>query len=871
MVQSIESAPSRVSGTGRIPPHNIEAEESLLGSMLLSRDAIVDAIEVKVAASDFYKPAYGHIFDAVVDLYGQGEQVDPVTLAEELRRKNLLDAMGGKATLLQLQAATPSSANAGQYASIVAELALLRRLIAVAGEISEEAYSAPEDVGQTLDHAEALVFEVADRRVADSEVKIGDSLALTLDQLEQLYGREDTLTGVPTGYTDLDNLLLGLQPSNLIVVAARPGMGKCVAWDTPIVDPATGAMRTAAELYRLGTLGAPVDVLSLGDDWKLHRTPASAFVDDGIRPVHRVRLRSGREVRTTLAHPFLTARGWRPLAEVAKGDRIAVPREVAVFGRDAMAESEVVLLACLVGGGNVTSSPARVSTRSPEVLTEITAHAATLGVEVLAAGGDGHCFAAPSDGPDPVVDLLRRHDAWGKSAHDKTMPGAIYRLPRVQLANFLSRLFADGGSTSIDRYGNGGFTYRSASESLSRSVQHLLLRFGVIACLRRSEGQERPRATRTYEIQITHSESLRRFCNEIGIFGGEIAVARLHDLVSQQTANPDHDTIPAELWSGVLAERGAHAPSSVAGSTGRPHDNDRSPGSPSPSRETIAVLADQLGSEELRHLAESDVWWDEIIEIEFDGNEQVYDLTVPVGHNFVAADVLVHNTAFALGAAANVAVVEQRPVLFFSMEMGHLELTKRLLAAEARVDLRKLQTGNIPDNEWSMISHAVGRLAAAPLFIDDNPHCTIMEMRAKARRTRAREGDLGLIVIDYLQLMSSPHRVESRQVEVSDFSRGLKILARELDTPVMALSQLNRQLEYRADKRPMLADLRETGSIEQDADVVMFVYRDEVYNPESEHQGMAEIIVAKHRNGPSGNERLAFFGARTKFENMARE
>jgi replicative DNA helicase len=454
VVQSIESAPSRVSGPGRIPPHNIEAEESLLGAMLLSRDAIVDAIEVKVEASDFYKPAYGHIYDAVVELYGQGEPVDPITLAEELRRKSLLDALGGKATLLQLQAATPSSANAGQYASIVAELALLRRLIAVAGEISEEAYSAPEDVAQTLDRAESLVFEVADRRVADSEVKIADSLHATLDQLEQLYGREDTLTGVPTGYTDVDNLLLGLQPSNLIVVAARPGMGK---------------------------------------------------------------------------------------------------------------------------------------------------------------------------------------------------------------------------------------------------------------------------------------------------------------------------------------------------------------------------------------------------------------------------------TAFALGAAANVAVVEQRPVLFFSMEMGHLELTKRLLAAEARVDLRRLQTGNIPENEWSMISHAVGRLAAAPLFIDDNPHCTIMEMRAKARRMRAREGDLGLIVIDYLQLMSSPHRVESRQVEVSDFSRGLKILARELDTPVMALSQLNRQLEYRADKRPMLADLRETGSIEQDADVVMFVYRDEVYNPESEQQGMAEIIVAKHRNGPSGSERLAFFGSRTKFENMARE
>jgi replicative DNA helicase len=146
-----------------------------------------------------------------------------------------------------------------------------------------------------------------------------------------------------------------------------------------------------------------------------------------------------------------------------------------------------------------------------------------------------------------------------------------------------------------------------------------------------------------------------------------------------------------------------------------------------------------------------------------------------------------------------------------------------------------------------------------------------MEMRAKARRTRARFGDLGLIVVDYLQLMSSSKRVESRQIEVSEMSRGLKILARELDTPVLCLSQLNRQLEYRQDKRPMLADLRESGSIEQDADVVIFIYRDEYYNPESDQRGMAEIIVSKHRNGPTGATRLAFRDQYTQFANLARE
>ncbi len=239
----------------------------------------------------------------------------------------------------------------------------------------------------------------------------------------------------------------------------------------------------------------------------------------------------------------------------------------------------------------------------------------------------------------------------------------------------------------------------------------------------------------------------------------------------------------------------------------------------------------------------------------------------------VAARPAMGKTSFALGAATNVAVAVQRPVMFFSMEMGNLELTKRLLASEARVEAKRLWTGNLPESDWTRLSHAVGRLAEAPLFIDDNPHCTVMEMRAKARRIRARHGDLGLIVVDYIQLMStsSPRQAESRQVEVAEISRGLKILARELDCPVMALSQLNRQVEYRQDKRPMLADLRESGGLEQDADVVCFIYRDEVYNPESDQRGQAEIIVSKHRNGPTGLARLAFNERFTKFDNMARD
>ena len=202
--------------------------------------------------------------------------------------------------------------------------------------------------------------------------------------------------------------------------------------------------------------------------------------------------------------------------------------------------------------------------------------------------------------------------------------------------------------------------------------------------------------------------------------------------------------------------------------------------------------------------------------------------------------------------------------------MSHLDLTQRLLCSEARVDASRMRNGRLHADDWPKITGAVGHLAEAPLWIDDNPHLTVMEIRGKARRVKARQGDLGLIIIDYLQLMSGRNSAENRQVEVAEISRGLKILARELEVPVVALSQLSRNLEQRADKRPMLSDLRESGSLEQDADVVMFLYRDEYYNPDSPDRGTAEVIVAKHRSGPVGTERLAFLDHYTKFANMAR-
>ncbi len=234
----------------------------------------------------------------------------------------------------------------------------------------------------------------------------------------------------------------------------------------------------------------------------------------------------------------------------------------------------------------------------------------------------------------------------------------------------------------------------------------------------------------------------------------------------------------------------------------------------------------------------------------------------------LAARPSMGKTAFALNIARNVAVDQGKGVAIFSLEMSKIEIVNRIMCAEARVDMWRVRRSAIEANEWSRLAAGCTSLHTAPVFIDDTPSLTLMEMRAKARRLKARQKNLGLIIVDYLQLMMGDLSAENRQQELSRISRGLKILARELEVPVLALSQLSRQVEQRAGNRPVLSDLRESGALEQDADVVMFIYRDEVYNKESPDKGTAEIIVGKQRNGPIGDRKLAFVPNYARFADL---
>ena len=285
----------------------------------------------------------------------------------------------------------------------------------------------------------------------------------------------------------------------------------------------------------------------------------------------------------------------------------------------------------------------------------------------------------------------------------------------------------------------------------------------------------------------------------------------------------------------------------------------------------MQAMARALNAQRVEQLSESDVHWDEIVAIEAAGNKQVYDLTIPETHNFVANDICVHNTTFAMNISQHAAINNKIPVAIFSLETSKEQLVQRILCSEARVDNSKLRTGYLADEDWRKLARAMGSLSEAPIFIDDSATLSVMEMRAKARKLKAEHG-LGLIVIDYIQLVHSFKRTENRTQELSEIARGIKSLAKELDLPIIAISQLSRAVETMGSKRPMLSHLRESGEIEQVSDLVAFLYREDYYDAEKAQkdnkENVCELIIAKHRNGPIGSVELYFHKEFSRFANL---
>ena len=903
-------------------PANLEAERAVLGSLLIDPDAIIKVANF-LRVEDFFRERHGWLFDVMMTLHERREPLDFVTVVDELERRGQLEEIGGPAYITDLIGGTPTSINVDFYARIVERTALLRRLISAAGQIAELAYDESQEVGEVIDRAETLIFGVSEARIHRDLMPIRAIMGNVVDRIDFLTRNKDTLMGVPTGFTMLDRLLGGMQKSDLIILAARPAMGKCVTADTLLVDPQTGERHTIADLVARRS----ARLLTLDDSFRLRASSACDFVDDGIKPVYRVKTALGREVKVTLSHPFLTIQGWRPLHDLGVGDRIGVPRQLPVFGDEEPADAQVKALAYLLADGCVTytcpqftnsnqrlrddfadavtqfpGTRVRVETgrgtRTPTVCvasddtfvrgqryqfaaylrSHIHEHrgaaarlAKGIGVSPASITHWSQGKSAPSMENLTKLSLLLdvplttlapsgpatiRHNApnslriwlesigvWGKAAGEKCVPELIFRAARPKVALFLNRLFACDGSVYVLSTGQAGLSYSTISKKLARDVQHLLLRFGVLAKLRTrlvKYGGERRLA---YELRVLDAASIERFCVEIGAFGKEDKVARVREQVERGQRQTNLDTIPVEAWQAVRSAKGDRSWHSMFDAMGLPSSSNLHVGKRSLGRERLGLIADALRSQELKNLAQGDIYWDSITAIECLGEQQVYDLTVDETHNFVADDILVHNTSLAINVAQNAAKRYNARVAIFSLEMSNEQLAQRLLSMETGIDSHRLRLGQLHEEEWPILLEAANVLAGTNIFIDDTPAASVNEIRTKCRRLYAEHG-LDMVLIDYMQLMSGQSgggRNENRQQEISYISRSLKSLARELNVPVIALSQLSRAVESRSDKRPMLSDLRESGCLAGDTPI--YLPDEGITLPISELAGRPETAV----------------------------
>jgi replicative DNA helicase len=885
----------------RIPPQNLEAEQGVLGSMLLDRDAIARAVE-GLRPEDFYRDAHRVIFTAMIELFERGEPVDLITVTNRLTGMGKIEDIGGATYLASLPNVVPTAANVDYYASIVLEKSMLRALISAGTHIASIGYDAADDVEALIDQAEKLVFGIASRRNTQDFQPIKEILKESFERIDKRYQEKGTVTGIATGFTDLDMLTSGLQPADMAIVAARPSVGKCLSYDSEIVLE-DGSIATIEELYRR----RDARLLTLCTDRKLRWTRPSAFVHDGIKPVFRVTTRLGRTVECTASHPFLTLQGWLPLAALNVSDRIAVPRKIGVFGNSSLRECEIKLLAYLIGDGALTGGNVTFTNGNQRMVEDFSKAVRELGMVSVRRERDrsGHpsrgktvpredgfdrpgvtprtppstmaprgLFLARRNAKNPVMRMLIRHGLWGKGAGQKTIPPSIFTLPRAQLALFLNRLSATDGWASSNRDGKiARIGYTPVSARLARQVQHLLLRFGVISSLKRRSALYRGSRREAWQLQITDPASIQTFADEIGIFSKEQQLARAVATAGARQRRPNPDGIPAGIRRAIAGTKGTMSWASPARRASFAGASNIHVGQRGSSRGRLPVVANVVNEGELHAPAGSEIYWDEIATIEPIGRKHVYDLTIPETHNFVANDICVHNTTFALNIAQHASLVDKTPVAIFSLETSKEQLVQRILCSEAQVDNSKLRTGFLADEDWRKLARAMGELSEAPIYIDDSATLSVIEMRAKARKLRAEHG-LGLIVIDYIQMIQSYKRAENRTQELSEIARSIKSLAKELDVPIIAISQLSRAVEALGQKRPMLSHLRESGELEQVADLVAFLYREDYYDAEKAQkenkENICEVIIAKHRNGPIGTVELYFHKEYSRFANLER-
>ncbi|WP_347877036.1 replicative DNA helicase [Micromonospora sp. KC606] len=786
----------------KTPPQDVAAEQCVLGGMLLSKDAIADVVEI-LKTNDFYRPIHATIFETILDIYGRGEPADAITVAAALADSGDLARVGGAPYLHTLIASVPTAANAAYYARIVGERAVLRRLVEAGTKIVQLGYGTANggsrDVDDIVDLAQQAVYEVTEKRVSEDFAVLADMLQPTLDEIEAVGAQGGVMTGVPTGFTDLDRLLNGLHPGQLIIVAGRPGLGKALALDTPLPTP--DGWTTMGEV----TVG---DQLLSADGTPTTVTAAFDVMHD--RPCYEVEFSDGSVIVADAEHLWKTTRAGRRQPEQKvrpdwRESSLARVRAAATaVGGDPRPVTRAQAIGLVGNDGVVTTAEIAATLRTgtdgrlnhavqnclPLQLPERDLPVApyTLGVRL----GDGHTGASRCATADPgLARYVERERHLVGVSGEKHIPQQYLRASEAQRRALLAGLMDTDGTVAP----TGSLQYTSTSRRLAEGVRELIVSLG-------------------YRCTVTENP-----------VGGRTA--------GSSTAYTLTFSTPDTVFRSAR-KRSAHTAHHRTTSDVR-----------TPSRYVVDVRP--VASVPVRCVT-------------VDNAEHLY----LAGRSMIPT----HNSTASMDFARNAAIRANQAAAIFSLEMSKVEIVMRLLSAEARVPLHVLRSGQLSDDDWTKLARCMGEISEAPLFVDDTPSMNLMEIRAKARRLKQKH-DLRMIVVDYLQLMTSPKRTESRQQEVADLSRGLKLLAKEVECPVIAVSQLNRGPEQRTDKRPQLSDLRESGSIEQDADVVILLHRDDYYDKESPRAGEADFIVAKHRNGPTDSVTVAAQLHLSRFVDMA--
>ena len=729
----------------KLPPHSLEAEQSVLGGLMLDNDA-ADRIGDVVNADDFYSDAHRIVYRHITQLITDGKPADVVTVSEALASTQKLDYVGGLAYLGALAQNVPTAANIRHYANIVRERSILRQLAATATEIAESAFNPlGRNAKMVLDEAEAKVLHIAEQgsRGSQNFQLIGKLLASVVERIELLYNRDDPsdVTGVPTGFADLDRMTSGFQPGDLVVVAGRPSMGKA--------QPLDARVRTLNGWRAMGALRVG-DALASVDG-------APSFVNgvfpQGERQVYRVSFSDGRSCECCAEHLWrVHFRQWRE-PRVLRTDKIAamllrqrypnrlwIDMASGVFGNAEELPVDPWVLGALLGDGNFTGTTARFSTAA-DAMRQRLAERLDATLELAYAGGvdsrivqcrRGHQRGVSGTAANCLTVALKALGLWGSPSHEKFIPPAYLDASREQRLDLLRGLLDT--DSWVERWGT--VRYTTTSSRLADDVVELVRSLGGWCSVRSKQSHfgykgERRAGRASFTCTIHHAD-------------------------------------PKSLF--LLSEKQARALAAPARFK-RPTFS---------SIEPTRICATQCIS-----------------------------VTHPSQLYITDDYVVTHNTALALNIGENVALNTGMPVAVFSMEMGATQLAMRLIGSVGKLDQHKLRTGRLQSDDWDKLSAALGRLNEAPILIDETPALNAIEVRSRARRLMKQYGKLGLVIVDYLQLMQATTQGENRATEISEISRSMKSLAKELSVPVVALSQLNRSLEQRPNKRPVMSDLRE--------------------------------------------------------------